>query len=112
MSDTSFLTQAATGYQSAQVPPTISKVKTAEQARKVAIEFEAFFLSQALQPMFAPLGAEPPFGGGHAEKMWQGLLGEQYGKSMAQAGGIGIADAIQREILRAQEAAQQPQQVK
>jgi hypothetical protein len=34
-------------------------------------------------------------------------LVEEYGKSIARAGGIGLSDTIQREILRLQEAAQQ-----
>ena len=109
MADAAFLTQATSAYQSAQLPPKIGKISTAEEARKVALEFESFFLSQALQLMFASIDTEPPFGGGHAEKVWQGMLVEQYGKSMAEAGGIGIADAIQAEILRAQESAQQRQ---
>lgn len=69
----------------------------------MGVEFESFFLSQVLQPMFANVGGEPPFGGGHAEKIWQSMLVDQYGKSMAEAGGIGIADAVAREVLRAQE---------
>lgn len=108
--EATLFTQATNAYQSAQVAPRIGKVDGAEEARKVAQEFESFFLGQVLQPMFANLGAEEPFGGGHAEKVWQGMLVQEYGKSMAQAGGIGIADAIQAEILRAQEARPQVQQ--
>jgi Rod binding domain-containing protein len=71
--------------------------------RKTAREFEAVFLGQMLQPMFANLGAQKPFGGGMAEDMWQSLLADEYGKAIAERGGIGIADSVVREVLRIQE---------
>ncbi|MCP5366052.1 MAG: rod-binding protein [Hyphomicrobiales bacterium] len=74
------------------------------RARKVAQDFEAFFLSQALQPMFAELTPEQPFGGGNAEQMWRSLQVEEYGKAIARQGGIGLADSIMREMLKVQEA--------
>lgn len=103
MLDTALITQGAAAYQAAQVPPKVGHTNNAAQARKTAEDFESFFLAQVLQPMFASLGAAPPFGGGAAEKVWQSLLVDEYGKSMAKSGGIGIADSVQREILRAQE---------
>ena len=75
-----------------------------EMARKTAQDFEAFFLGQMLQPMFANLSAEGPFGGGHAEKIWRAMMVDEVGKAMAKSGGIGLADYVQREILRVQEA--------
>ena len=74
-----------------------------EKARQTAIDFEAFFLGQMLQPMFANINPEPPFGGGHAEKIWRSMLVDEIGKAVANTGGIGIADSIQREILKMQE---------
>jgi len=84
-------------------PPRIGAVATKEQARRTAEEFEAFALSQFLQPMFENLKAEEPFGGGHAEKMWRSMQVDEYGKAIARAGGIGIADAVYSEILKLQE---------
>ncbi|MQX34999.1 chemotaxis protein [Roseospira navarrensis] len=75
-----------------------------EQAKAAATEFEAFFLSQMMQPMFSGLSSEPPFGGGHAESTWRSLLVDEYGKMMAQNGGVGVADAVMRTMLAAQEA--------
>ena len=57
-----------------------------------------------MQPMFANIDVEEPFGGGNAEKIWRTMMVDEYGKSMAKSGGIGIADTVYREILRAQEA--------
>ncbi len=78
----------------------------AEAARQTAIEFEAVFLSQMLAPMFEGLGKDPLFGGGPGEDIYRSMLVEEYSNSIARTGGIGIADAVQREILRLQEASQ------
>ena len=56
-----------------------------------------------LKPMFANLGAEKPFGGGTGEDMWRSLQVVEYGKAIAQKGGIGIADSVFREMLKLQE---------
>lgn len=71
--------------------------------RAVAEEFEAVFLSTMLQHMFAGVATDGPFGGGRSEETWRSLLVEEYGKSVAAAGGIGIADEIARELLALQE---------
>ena len=84
-------------------PPAVRADADIAKVRRAAVEFEAFFLAQALQPMFAGIGAEEPFGGGFAEDMWRSMQVEQYGKALAKSGGIGIADAVVREMLRAQE---------
>jgi Rod binding domain-containing protein len=89
-------------------PPAVRADADIAKVRRAAIEFEAFFLAQALQPMFAGVGAEEPFGGGFAEEMWQSMQVEQYGKALAKSGGIGIADAVVREMLRAQEKTEGP----
>ncbi len=86
--------------------PNVGRVATAGEARRVAEELEGVFLSQVLQPMFANVGAEAPFGGGLAEEMWRSLQVQEYGKAMARSGGIGLADAVMREILKLQEITQ------
>lgn len=72
-------------------------------AHKAGEDFEAFFLSQVFENMFAGVGTDALFGGGNAESVYHSLLVQQYSKVAAKAGGVGIADAVQREILRAQE---------
>jgi len=73
-------------------------------AKKTGQDFEAFFLSQVFENMFAGVQTDPTFGGGNAETVYRSLLLQQYSKVAAKSGGVGIADAVQREILRAQEA--------
>jgi Rod binding domain-containing protein len=77
---------------------------TPEQARKVAEEFEGVFLSQMLKPMFEGIETDGIFGGGEAEKMYRSLQIDEYGKSLARSGGIGIADEVMRQLLQVQEA--------
>ena len=47
-----------------------------------------------------------PFGGGNGERIWRSFLIEEYGDLIAKTGGIGIADAVERQLLRAQEASE------
>ena len=75
--------------------------------QRVAEEFEAVFIAQMMAPMFQGLETDELFGGGPGEDIYRSVLIEEYGKSIARAGGIGLSDAIQREILRLQEASQQ-----
>ena len=107
MNESSLVAEASLALQAGRSMPNLKGAKNAVRAREIAIEFEAFFLGQMMQPMFAGIGAEEPFGGGYAEKMWRTLMVDEYGKAMAKAGGIGIADSVQREILRMQEMGEQ-----
>ncbi|MHA1158704.1 MAG: rod-binding protein [Alphaproteobacteria bacterium] len=80
---------------------------TDEAVRRAAEEFEAVFIAQMLAPMFEGLETDELFGGGAGEDVYRSILVEEYGKSIARAGGIGLSDVIQREILRLQEIADQ-----
>ena len=84
--------------------PHIQGIRSEEEARAVAEEFEGFFLSQMVTAMFSNVGEENPFGGGPGESAFRGLLHEEYAKVMAQSGGLGLADRLTSEILRYQEA--------
>jgi Rod binding domain-containing protein len=75
----------------------------ASKARGAAEEFEAVFLNTMFQQMFSNIG-QGPFGGGPAAGVWRSFLTDEYAKSFARAGGIGIADQVQRALLAQQEA--------
>jgi Rod binding domain-containing protein len=72
------------------------------EIRETAKKFESQFLSIMLQQMFAGVKTDGPFGGGFGEEMFRSVMTEAMGKQMARAGGIGLADTIQREILKMQ----------
>jgi len=77
--------------------------QNADSAHKTGEDFEAFFLSQVFEHMFSGVGNDALFGGGQSETIYRSLLLQQYSKVAAKSGGVGLADAVQREILRAQE---------
>jgi Rod binding domain-containing protein len=76
--------------------------KPTPEVMKAAREFENMMLGQMLQPMFAGLKTDGEFGGGSGEEMFRPMLIEQYAKAMGNAGGVGLADSIAREIMRLQ----------
>lgn len=82
--------------------PNVADVKTREQAKAVAEQFERMFITEMLQPMFAGLDTDGPFGGGQGEEVFRPMLLDQYADAVAKGGGIGIADAVMKEILRLQ----------
>jgi Rod binding domain-containing protein len=84
-------------------PAAVGRSASVEQVRKAAEDFEAVYVAQMLKPMFEGLSSDPPFGGGMAESFWRSLQLEEYGKAIVRNGGIGLADAVMRELLRAQE---------
>ena len=71
--------------------------------RRAAEDFEAVFLSQLLGGMMRGLSADGPLGGG--DDPFATMLRDEYAKLIARSGGVGVADAVVRQLLRAQEAA-------
>lgn len=86
-------------------PPRLPRASAATDGgamRRVAQEFEAVFLAQMLKPMFADTEAEAPFGGGPAEEIWRSVQLDEFAKSITRSGGIGLASAVERELVRLQ----------
>ncbi|POF28190.1 rod-binding protein [Roseibium marinum] len=73
--------------------------------RKAAQEFEAVFLNTMLQNMFTGLDEGGTWGSGHGADAWQSLLIDEYARTIAENGGIGLADSVERELLSLQEGA-------
>jgi Rod binding domain-containing protein len=73
-------------------------------ARTAAVQFESVFLSKVLGEMFSSIGGDGPLGtAGPGGAIWRSMLTDQFAKQFAQHGGIGIADAVQRELVSLQE---------
>ena len=82
--------------------PTLS---AAAKARESAVDFEAVFLNSMFSQMFTGMEGDGPLGGGSGGAgMWRSFLTEEYSKSFAKAGGIGLADHVYRSLLAQQEA--------
>lgn len=71
--------------------------------RKAAEDFEAVFLNNILQNMFTGLESGGTWGKGHGADAWQSLLIDEYSRTISAAGGIGLADSVEKELLRLQE---------
>jgi peptidoglycan hydrolase FlgJ len=89
--------------QAAAPVPSAAATTNLAATRKAAEDFESFFVSQSFENMFSGVGADQMFGGGSAETVYRSMLLQEYGKVTARNGGIGIADAVQKEMLRLQE---------
>lgn len=87
--------------------PTVRANLGPDEARQTAEDFEQFFLAQMLDHMFAGVPTDGAFGGGNAESIYRSLLNTEYAKVISQGGGIGLADAVYREILMLQESENQ-----
>lgn len=93
-------TPARFGVAAASAPTPQTKAAAASQ------NFEAVFLNSMFQAMFTGIDGDGPFGGGGTGGgLWRSFLSDEYAKSMAKAGGIGIAADVYRTLLGAQEAA-------
>jgi len=87
-------------------PATAAKLKGMgpAKARAAAQDFEAVFLNSMFQNMFTGISGEGPFGGSGAVGVWRSMLTDEYSKSFARSGGIGIADQVYRTLITQQEA--------
>jgi Rod binding domain-containing protein len=75
---------------------------TVAEARKAAESFEAMVVGTLLQPLFSALETDNLGGGGAGEAAFRPMLVDEYAKGIAASGGIGIADQVLKELLRAQ----------
>lgn len=82
--------------------PAVPRVGSRVQAEKIAQDFEAMVLSSLLAPVFESLDTDGLGGGGAGEAAFRPLLVQEYAKGIAASGGIGVADAVLKELLRAQ----------
>jgi flagellar protein FlgJ len=75
-----------------------------EDVREVAQEFEAVFLAQMLQSLTGDLSGEGLLGGDQGDP-FRHMLSEEIAKLISRAGGVGVGDAILKEMLKLQELA-------
>lgn len=83
---------------------TLSEAARAK-AKKQADDFETVFLEQFTQQVTAtPQGSEGPLGeNGIGGDIYKSQLTQEYAKQIQKAGGIGLSDAIMRDLIRTQE---------
>ena len=79
-----------------------SALKVKAKAKASSEQFEAVFLNSMFQQMFTGIDGDGPFGGNGSLKIWRSFMTDQYAKSFAKAGGIGIASHVYDELLKHQ----------
>ena len=99
---------AAQGFNAFSARPDASVnfkgANTKAKARAAAEDFEAVFLNSMFSQMFTNDDGEGPFGGSQATGVWRSFLTQEYAKSAAAAGGIGLAKHVYSSLLAQQEA--------
>jgi len=73
------------------------------KARAAAEDFEAVFLNSMVTQMMTKVDGEGPFGGSQASGVWRSFLVNEYSKSFAKAGGIGLAQHVYDTLIAQQE---------
>ena len=69
------------------------------KAKSTATDFEAMFLNSMFSQMTSGLKGEGPFGDTAGTGVWRSMLTEQYSKSFAKAGGVGISTEVYRTLI-------------
>ena len=69
------------------------------KAKSTAQDFEGMFLNSMFSQMTSSLQGEGPFGSTTGTGVWRSMLTEQYSKSFAKAGGVGISKDVFRELI-------------
>lgn len=79
------------------------KAKAPESPKQQALmksckDFESVMLGQVLKQMRASVQSSDPLNQGAANETFRGMLDDENAKSMARHGGIGLAEAIYRQL--------------
>jgi peptidoglycan hydrolase FlgJ len=101
----SFVASAAAGFGSSAIGSAAKALDPkAVKIRQTADDFEALFLEQTLDRMFASIGDDGPLGeNGTGGPVYRSMLVKEYAGNMVRSGGIGIGDQVFREMMRMQE---------
>jgi Rod binding domain-containing protein len=92
------------GHPDPQLEAALEKVapKAVQKAKSTSQDFEAMFLNSMFSQMTSGLKGEGPFGDTPGTGVWRSMLTEQYAKSFAKAGGVGVSDAVFRTLIMQQ----------
>jgi peptidoglycan hydrolase FlgJ len=89
------------GRPDTQLADALTKVspQVQKKAKAQAQDFEAMFLNSMFSQMTSGVKGEGPFGDTVGTGVWRSMLTEQYSKSFAKAGGIGISNDVYRTLI-------------
>lgn len=72
------------------------------KAKAKAEDFEAVFLNSMFSQMTSGLKGEGPFGDTKSTGVWRSMMTDQYARSFAKAGGVGIGNEVYRTLIMQQ----------
>ena len=101
-----FEVRAIKGRQDLDFAAALQKVspKAQAKAKATATDFEGMFLNSMFAQMTNGVKGEGPFGDTPGTGVWRSMLMEQYSKSFAKAGGVGISNDVYRTLIMQQAA--------
>ena len=69
------------------------------KSKAQAQDFEALFLNSMFSKMTAGVKGDGPFGDTTGTGVWRSMLTDEYSKSFAKAGGVGISKEVYRTLI-------------
>ena len=109
MSDVASMADTSQFSAAPRIPGLPGKSAGAQGAKKTGQDFEAFFVTSMLESMTQGIKTDKLFGGGQGETLYRSMLNQEYGKAIAAHGSLGIAAAVQNEIIKMQQEAEKQQ---
>jgi Rod binding domain-containing protein len=73
--------------------------ETQKKLRAKAQDFEAVFLSSMFSQMTSGIKGDGPFGNTPGTGVWRSMLTDEYSKSFARSGGVGISNDVFRTLI-------------
>lgn len=73
--------------------------KAQAKAKGQAQDFEAVFLNSMFTQMMSGIKGDGPYGNTPGTGIWRAMMTEQYSKSFAQSGGVGISSDVYRTLI-------------
>jgi Rod binding domain-containing protein len=69
------------------------------KAKGAAQDFESVFLNSMFSQMTSGIKGDGPFGDTPGTGVWRSMLTDEYSKSFARAGGVGISNDVYRTLI-------------
>ena len=83
-----------------QVEKLRKAMNSPEEVEKAAKEYEAVAVTKMLQQMYSDVKIDPLFGNKNTESIYKDMLLNEYGKLVADNGGIGLAKALTKDVQK------------
>ena len=82
---------------------TLEDTPANKKLKKTADDFESMFLENMVDRLTQSSDTEGPLGeNGTGGGVWRSMLSNEYAKSIAKSGGVGISDQIMRSMIQLQ----------